>query len=205
MVDEADELRKLERRLRGIREAAMRREVVRERLEAGDLRDVYELVAAALRRPESERPTLPRLRETLYQVLAEGGATCAVSYERRASLYAVAAEHEDGFVMRLLRSSDVAESMDDPRAGLPKSVADIPLGLRRALAKGVDKGLLERLLLDPDPLVVGHLLDNSRVIEEDVVRIAARRPISGSTLRLIRRSPRFGSRLCVRVAVARNP
>jgi hypothetical protein len=204
MIDEA-ELRQLERRLRGIPETAMRREVVREQLEAREVAEAYSLVAAAVRRPERERPALPHLREALHEVLIEGGAARDLDYERRASLYALAAEQEDEFVMRLLRSSDAAESMHDPGAGLPRSVADIPLGMRRTLAKGFDKGLLERLLLDPDPIVIEHLLENPRVTEDDVVRIAARRPIPASTLALIRRSGRFGPRLRVRLAVARNP
>jgi hypothetical protein len=172
-IDEA-ELRQLERRLRGIRETAMRRELVREQLEARDVAEAYALVAAAVRRPERERPALPHLREALHEVLVEGGAARDLDYERRAALYALAAEQEDEFVMRLLRSSDAAESMRDPGAGLPRSVADIPLGMRRTLAKGFDKGLLERLLLDPDPIVIEHLLENPRVTEDDVVRIAAR-------------------------------
>ncbi len=204
MIDES-ELRSLERRVRGIRELAMRREVVLEQLDAREPDDAYALLAGALRRPERERPGFPNLRETLYAVLVEGGAARPLAYERRAALYAAAAERGDEVVMRLLRSTGPAEEMDDPGAGLHRSVADIPLGMRRALAKGVEKGLLDRLLLDPDPIVIGHLLDNPRVMEDDVVRIAARRPIPAPTLTRIRRHPRFGARQRVRLAVARNP
>ncbi|UCE87278.1 MAG: hypothetical protein JSU66_06025 [Deltaproteobacteria bacterium] len=204
MVDE-QELRELERRLRGIPEAAMRREVVREQLEAREAPDAYALVFAGVRRPERERPALPHLREALHEVLVEGGGSRDLDYERRATLYSIAAERGDEFVMRLLRSADAVAAMEDPGAALPRTVADIPLGVRRALARKWDKGLLERLLLDPDPIVIEHLLENPRVTEDDVVRIAARRPIPASTLALIRRSGRFGSRLRVRIAIARNP
>ena len=183
----------------------MRREIVLERLEAKDMDGAYAFVSAVLRRSDRTRPSLPHLQQTLNQVLVEGGATRPLDYEWRAALYAVAAEHRDEFLMRLLRSSDAAAAMQNTRAALPKSVADIPLGVRRALAKGDDKGLLDRLLLDPDAIVVGHLLENPRITEDDMVRIAARRPIPGSTLSRIRRSRRFGSRLRVRLAVAQNP
>ena len=183
----------------------MRREIVLERLEAKDVDGAYAFVAAVLRRSDRTQASLPQLQQTLNQVLVEGGATRPLDYEWRAALYAAAAEHRDEFLMRLLRSSDAAASMRDAQTALPKSVADIPLGVRRALAKGDDKDLLDQLLLDPDPFVIGYLLENPRITEDDMIRIAARRPIPGSTLLRIRRSRRFGSRLRVRLAVARNP
>ena len=53
--------------------------------------------------------------------------------------------------------------------------------------------------------MIEHLLDNPRVGEDDVVRIAACRPIAGSSLARVHRSRRFGSRPRVREALARNP
>jgi hypothetical protein len=203
-VDQA-ELRELERRLRAVAEPAMRREVALEALEAMAPEAAYALLAAGLIPAAEGGPLLPCLRDTLHAVLLEGGAARAFGYELRADLYAVAAERGDDFVMRLLQSPDCAESMRDPASALPRAVAEIPLGVRRALAKGLDLDLLERLLLDPDPVVIGNLLDNARITEDHVVRIAARRPIPGSTLARIQRSRRFGARPRVRLALARNP
>jgi hypothetical protein len=84
-------------------------------------------------------------------------------------------------------------------------MAEIPLGVRRSLARGMDLRVLEKLLLDPDPIVLDHLLRNPRLTEEHVVRIAARRPISEAALRAVAESARYGTRPQVRVAVARNP
>ena len=204
MADTA-ELQRLERRLRGLPEGAMRREVVLERLRAGDAKQAYALVAKVLHHPAAEAPELPDLRRTLMEVLVEGGAVQPLDYELRSTLYTEAAASEDRFVMRLLRSADAAESMRDPRSALPRSVADIPLGTRRALAKGLDRGLLERLLLDPDPIVIANILENARITEDDVVRIAGRRPMPGSTLAEVHRSRRFGTRPRVREALAYNP
>jgi hypothetical protein len=204
MVDTA-ELQRLEGHLRRLPEGAMRREVVLERLRACDAKQAYALVARVLHHPAAEAPELPDLRRTLTEVLVEGGAAQPLDYELRSNIYTEAAASEDRFVMRLLRSADAAESMDDPSSALPRSVADIPLGTRRALAKGLDRALLERLLLDPDPIVIANILENARITEDDVVRIAGRRPMPGSTLAAVHRSRRFGMRPRVREALAHNP
>jgi len=183
----------------------MRRAVVLERLRADAPEPAYALIRAVLHRPESDPPRLHHLRRTLNEVLVAGGAVEPLDHPLRAALYAEAKARDDHFVMRLLRSPDAAKSMDDPLAALPRSVAEIPLGTRRALAKGIDRGLLDRLLLDPDPIVIANILENARITEDDVVRIAGRRPMPGSSLAEIRRSRRFGARPRVCEALAYNP
>jgi hypothetical protein len=202
---ESTELEQLERRLRGLREDAMRRAVVLEVLRDGDAERAYALVRAVLHRPEARAPSLPHLRRTLNEVLVEGGPQDPLDYPLRAALYAEATANDDRFVMRLLRSPDAVESMADPLAALPRAVAEIPLGTRRALAKGLDKGLLDRLMLDPDPIVIANVLENARITEDDVVRLAGRRPMPGSSLVQIHRSRRFGMRPRVCEALAYNP
>jgi hypothetical protein len=198
-------LRALDRRLGAVSEPAMRREVLLEELEAREPAAAYALLAAVMGRPGAPAPHLHTLHEVTAAVLHEGGARRPLAYDLRAALYMEAARADDPFVMRLLRSGDVAEEMTDPGAALPRAVAELPLGVRRALARGDDLAMLERLLLDADPIVIRHLLHNPRVVESHVLRIAARRPIPASTLREIGRSPRFGGRPRVRTAIARNP
>jgi hypothetical protein len=65
--------------------------------------------------------------------------------------------------------------------------------------------LLEKLALDPDPVVIGNLLRNPRLREVEVVRIAALRNVPTSTLEEIARVERWATRLLVRTALARNP
>lgn len=204
-MSEEAELEALERRLRGIVEVAMRREVVLAALSESDAQQSYALIAAVLSRSGRDVTALVTLRRTIQQVLVEGGATQPLDYRLRAHIYAVALGRGDELVMRLLRSPDVAASMADPPAALSRSVADIPLGMRRSLAKGLDKSLLDQLLLDPDPVVVRNLLENGRITEDEVVRLAGRRPMPGSTLAIIHRSRRFSSRPRVRQALAYNP
>jgi hypothetical protein len=183
----------------------MRREVVYEALEARSPESSFDLVHTVLHQPAGEPPSLELLRETTLAVLAQGGATRSLSYEFLEALYAAAAERGDELLMRLLRTPTSAASMADPTAALPRAVGEIPLGVRRSLAKGAEKPMLEKLLLDPDLQVIRHLLDNPRIKEDDVIRIASRRPIPASTLSEIAQSPRWASRRRVRVALARNP
>ncbi|MFN7147383.1 MAG: hypothetical protein ACK4YP_26685, partial [Myxococcota bacterium] len=78
-------------------------------------------------------------------------------------------------------------------------------GERTAAARGRDRLVLDRLLHDRDPRVIAALLDNPRVTERDVVRIAAMRPTSAAILGLVAGHARWGQRYRVRKALAFNP
>ena len=79
------------------------------------------------------------------------------------------------------------------------------VGERMSLAKGQDRQALERLMSDPQPLVIRQLLKNPRLTEHEVVRITARRPANPSVLEEIYKSPRWVGRYEVKVALVRNP
>ncbi len=200
-----ESLRDLERRLLAIAEPAMRRERLLQHLEQRSLEDAYDLLAAVLARPGSPAPRLRGLRDLLQALLREGGARRPFPAALRKPWLRRAEAAEDLFLARILQASGASEVMGDPAAALPRDVAELPLGVRRSLARGMDPAMLEKLLLDPDPIVLDHLLRNPRITEKQVIAIAARRPISESALREIQRSPRFGVRPQVRLAVARNP
>ena len=89
---------------------------------------------------------------------------------------------------------------------MPENQAlDLPLGLRRAAARTTDRLVLDRLMHDKNPLVIGLLLDNPRVVERDVVRIAAMRPTTIEIVTLIASHRRWGSQYSVRKAIVCNP
>jgi hypothetical protein len=88
---------------------------------------------------------------------------------------------------------------------LPKALAKTPLGVRRSLARRNDIGMIERLLGDPDPAVLENLLNNPRITELEVVRMAARNPVRETVLAAIARHPRWGIRQRVRLTIAHNP
>ncbi len=81
----------------------------------------------------------------------------------------------------------------------------LTLGERKSLARRPNRETLERLLLDPHPHVIRGLLRNPRLTEDDVVRLAARRPNREAVLAEIARSTRWIHRSRVRLAIILNP
>jgi hypothetical protein len=81
----------------------------------------------------------------------------------------------------------------------------LTLGERRALARRPNRKAMDKLLADPHPAVIRTLLGNPKVVEDDVVRVAARRPNNADVLAEIARSSRWAHRVRVRMAVILNP
>jgi hypothetical protein len=81
----------------------------------------------------------------------------------------------------------------------------VTLGERKSLARGRNRDVLDRLLRDPHPQVIRTILVNPRITEEDVVRLAARRPTYPDVQAELAKSPRWGIRQRVRVALVQNP
>lgn len=81
----------------------------------------------------------------------------------------------------------------------------ITLGERRAMAKGWIKDKLDRLLSDPDLKVISNLLDNPRMTEAEILKIASKRPNSPEILRLISTHRRWGFRYNIKKALVQNP
>jgi hypothetical protein len=81
----------------------------------------------------------------------------------------------------------------------------LTLGERKSLARRTDRDTLARLLLDPHPEVIRRLLRNPRMTEDDVVRLAAKRPARADVLTEIARSSTWMHRTQVRLAIALNP
>ena len=198
-------LLEMERRVRAVAGHAMRRERLLGLLERLEPDRSYAVLEALLERPGAPRPHFHDLRLVLQDVLRAGGATRPLPAELCGAWRERARAAGDAFLERLLGATGAAEVMEDPGSALPRDVAELPLGVRRSLARGMEMRVLEKLLLDPDPIVLDHLLRNPRLTEEHAVRIAARRPISEPALRAVADSARFGVRPRVRVAIARNP
>ncbi|MEZ0314613.1 MAG: hypothetical protein ACAI38_22825, partial [Myxococcota bacterium] len=79
------------------------------------------------------------------------------------------------------------------------------LGDRRALARRATRDQIMRLVGDPDPTVVMHVLNNPRVTESNVLAICAKRPTVSAALETVIDAPAWSRRLTVRVALAHNP
>jgi hypothetical protein len=202
-----ERVERLARKLASLPERAMHWRVLLDALRDRPIEASVELVEAVLARPPSaeRRPDVLRLR--MLEVLAGHApiAEDALDYAFRRDLYAAACACGAESVQRHLRSLPELADPEVLARRLPKDVAEIPLGRRRSLAKSDDPHLLEKLALDPDPIVLENLLRNPRTREKDVVRIAALRPIGGESLRRIDGETRWQTSPRVRAAIARNP
>lgn len=127
-------------------------------------------------------------------------------YERVGEIYRVAT-HEALDVVRLMLigGQDPSQQAADSDFVIDQIFDDLTLGERKSKARGQDTGLLERLLMDPDPSVTVILLGNPRLTEDQVVRLAAKRPNRADTLREIARHPRWLRQATVQRAVVLNP
>ena len=81
----------------------------------------------------------------------------------------------------------------------------LTLGERKSMARRPDRSVMERLLNDPHPDVIRSLLRNARLTEDDVVRIASRRPNRPEVLAEIARSTRWIHRARIRLSIILNP
>ncbi|MFT3921970.1 MAG: hypothetical protein QM778_05500 [Myxococcales bacterium] len=81
----------------------------------------------------------------------------------------------------------------------------LTLGERKSIARKRDRNLLARVLRDPHPDVIRILLDNPALVEDDVVRLCARRPVPAQVLVQVFQHPRWVLRYRVRLALALNP
>lgn len=82
---------------------------------------------------------------------------------------------------------------------------ELTVGERRSLARAPSRRAFDKLLSDPHPLVIRQLLENPRLTEDDVVRIAARRPVRPEAVTAIARAERWLKRPRVRLAILLNP
>jgi hypothetical protein len=128
-----------------------------------------------------------------------------LGYEYLAQLYVSADDKGYADVKRLLATSEAKRK--PPRDGrVENEFVEKTLGERKELARVTrDRDLLDRLLFDRNPEVIRALLRNPRVIERDVVKIAAMRPTNPRLLEEILRHERWSSRYVVKKALAQNP
>jgi len=191
-----------EARLTAIREREMRAAVLLEMLNEVS---IEELVACLALVVERSRNGVGQSRELLQELALDPGVLQELTYDRQEAAYSHARELGQEDIARMFLSNKPL--WQDPLTpDMPENQAlDLPLGLRRAAARTTDRLVLDRLMHDKNPLVIGLLLDNPRVVERDVVRIAAMRPTTLEIVTLIASHRRWGSQYSVRKAIVCNP
>ncbi|MCK6526067.1 hypothetical protein L6R50_00385 [Myxococcota bacterium] len=129
----------------------------------------------------------------------------SLGYDKVRALYEAAVLGGRPDVARLFVARGAAAAMVSDPDRENEKLASEPLGRRRAIARGRDRFQLDRLLFDRNPAVVRNLLENPRVTERDVVRIAAMRPTTSAVLNEVHRHPRWIGAYRVKKALVFNP
>jgi hypothetical protein len=110
---------------------------------------------------------------------------------------------------RLVRRAPPPTVLDRPARDLPVpdygTGRELSVGERKSLARSPNRRAFDKLLKDPHPLVIRQLLENPRLTEDDVVRMAARRPARLEVLEAIAQHGRWLSRPRVRLSMLFNP
>lgn len=166
------------------------------RAEAGDPshRDLWLAVVVAL----GDARCAPLRAETARAARARGMVEIARVLEVAAP--DAAPTDADGAGAEVEARADEAHRVPD--FGLGRTLT---LGERKSLARRPTRDLLARVIRDPHPDVIRILLGNPRLVEDDVVRLCARRPVAPAVLREVFRSPRWIVRYRVRLALLKNP
>ena len=173
----------------GLEELARALDVICRRAEQAEepAREVLLALVDALNAPAS-RDLLQRLRE---QAVGES----LLSLERLVRNPIVGSP----------RSHVMPEDPEDDRIPDYGKGRQLTLGERKALARGHNRDMMARLLLDPHPEVIARLLKNPLLTEDDVVRLAAKRPSRSDVLAEIARCVRWIRRPRVRLTIILNP
>jgi hypothetical protein len=195
-----DEARRLARRLVALEEGPMRTRAAAAALAqlppalaAGVLAELVRGGAAAHRAAMG----------AMGRALAEPGL---LSYDFTAEVYAEASRRGFLEVQVLLVQPPARRGREDAAERPDPLLQALSLGHRKTLARGHrDPDLLARLAADGEPSVVRELLQNPRLTEPLVVRIAARRPCRPETLRCVWEERRWRVRPGVLAALAKNP
>ncbi len=200
----ATQVHPLVRRITSISERELRRLKLTRLINGGCVRLGYRVLAWLWR---SRTDDDPLAREMLLDLLTTRPLTESLGYERVRKLYAMVRLEGPEEMGRLFLSPPIPRrplGVRDRQEENEKMVS-VSLGLRKAQARGRDRFKLDRLRFDRNPAVIRNMLRNSRVVEGDVIRIAAQRPTNPECIVEIYRSTRWISRYSIKKAVAFNP
>ena len=182
----------------------MRREVLVERLQELEPEDVLGLFAEVVDGAARRNPTCLIALEAVHEAILSGQQQGPL-YELFAEVYRLAREAQQPGVARLLMIVRPTRGPLEPdEVPLDPEFSRLTLGDRKFMARGHDRNLLDRLLFDPEPSVIKNLLKNPHITEQDVIRLAARRPIPAAVLKQIQES-RWGERYRIRLSLVCNP
>lgn len=129
-------------------------------------------------------------------------------YDALQEMYIAAHESNRESILFLLRDYPPHRSMaanarlQEVRLPIPR---DVTLGERRSLARGSNRAILERLLLENSPLVIEKLMGNPNLNVRDVLVVTTRRPTKPELLMPVVMADKWFSEHRIRESIVRNP
>ncbi len=194
----------LAKRVAAIPDVAMRVTYVRHELSQMTPEIVADVVAIAANLNETRIPPSPQLLLSISLALADESANAV----RQAALSVAASRGQRDVVLllgRRLNAEGEEEEEDEHKVPDFGSGRPLTLGERKSLARKRDRDLIARVLRDPHADVIEILLGNPALTEDDVIRLASRRPIAATILRRVFRSTRWVVRYRVQRVLCLNP
>jgi len=192
-------------RIMALPEAGMRSSVVAERLRGYDAQLSLALLTSLV---EGASRSDPRAKQLLLDLCTARPLATILGYDNSRRVYELAIARGEEQITQLFLFSENTSALQPGAAFLKRENNKLPdesLGWRKKCARGQDRLKLDRLLFDRNPSVVRLLLENPRIVERDVVKIAAMRPANPKCLHEVFTSSRWIPRYQVKVALACNP
>jgi hypothetical protein len=148
----------------------------------------------------------PGMRTLYLGLLFMDALNRGIGERRMSHLVEMARDSGNFAVVAILMDLPGEESASSMEGGHPDvGLNDVPLGVRKALARRPDPKFIRVMARDQDHRVIRNLLDNSRLTETDVTKIASARPASSRVLDVIFRHPKWITRYAVQRVIALNP
>jgi hypothetical protein len=126
---------------------------------------------------------------------------------KMSGIYMLSRERGYEDVTRILQDIPARRTAEDApeEVYIDVKFKDVALGMKKTLGRLGNRDLVNRLLHDQDPTVIEQLLNNPGLTEDQVVRMAAKRPTSGMVLRQIAKNQKWVSRYRIQRALVCNP
>lgn len=199
LLQPSEEARRLAQRLQALPASLMRVVVLQEFLDGEEPASAVKILDEVHQLGLQGGPPFNIALLTLVKALS---SEC-IDYEMRSRLYCAAKEQQLEQLLSLFHSPQLSEAA--PAGRHKDGHRELTLGHRKSLARSAGRERWEKLLSEPEPEVVAEYLRNPKVTEEDVVRLAARRSLSGEVARIIFNADRWISRYAVKRALVMNP
>jgi hypothetical protein len=187
-----------------LKSLALRAAYLRSELERHPIEEIALALDALTGLAEQAEPAARAVLTSLIPTLADPDLASRVALLRRASI--------EGALLplgRLVRAGPLElpppAAIDERKLAASSTGRALTLGERRSLARKPSRAAFDKLLRDPHPMVIHNLLRNPRMTEDDVLRLAARRPAHPDVVVEILRHPEWSQRARVRMAIIQNP